>query len=91
MEGKYLYEIGDLVKVRDDIDRNMQYRMRSGPKAGREPGTVYNIEKYRGSVHKIIAYELGYYKIDNDLDHLYWSDEMFEPMSVNECICDSLL
>ena len=35
MEGKYLYEIGDLVKVRDDIDRNMQYRMRSGPEAGR--------------------------------------------------------
>mgnify|MGYP006982353800 CR=1 FL=1 len=29
MEGKYLYEIGDLVKVRDDIDRNMQYRMQS--------------------------------------------------------------
>lgn len=25
MEGKYLYEIGDLVKVRDDIDRNMQF------------------------------------------------------------------
>lgn len=48
MEGKYLYEIGDLVKVRDDIDRNMQYRMRSGPKAGWEPGTVYHIGKYKG-------------------------------------------
>ena len=91
MEGKYLYEIGDLVKVRDDIDRNMQYRMRSGPKAGWEPGTVYHIGKYKGLVHKIISYELGYYKIDNDPDHLYWSDEMFEPMSVNECCCESLL
>lgn len=91
MEGKYLYEIGDLVKVRDDINRSMQYRMRSGPKAGCEPGTVYHIEKYKGSVHKIISYELGYYKIDNDPDHLYWSDEMFEPMSVNECCCESLL
>ena len=89
MEGKYLYEIGDLVKVRDDIDRNMQYRMRSGPKAGCEPGTVYNIEKYMGSVHKIIAYDEGYYKIDNDPDYLYWSDEMFEPMS--EYCCESLL
>lgn len=52
MEGKYLYEIGDLVKVRDDIDRNMQYRMRSGPKAGREPGTVYYIENIRGQSTK---------------------------------------
>jgi hypothetical protein len=91
MKRKYLYEIGDLVKVRDDIDRNMQYRMRSGPKARCEPGTVYHIGKYRGSVHKIIAYDEGYYKIDNDPDCLFWSDEMFEPMSVNECICDSLL
>lgn len=91
MKRKYLYEIGDLVKVRDDIDRNMQYRMRSGPKAGCEPGTVYNIGKYKGSVHKIIAYDECYYKIDNDPDCLFWSDEMFEPMSVNECCCDSLL
>lgn len=91
MEGKYLYEIGDLVKVRDDIDRNMQYRMRSGPKAGREPGTVYNIEKYKGSVHEIISYERGFYKIDNDPDRLFWSDEMFKLVCVNECICDSLL
>lgn len=91
MEGKYLYEIGDLVKVRDDINHSKKYYMRSGPRAGHEPGTVYEIEKYKGSVHKIISYELGCYKIDNDPDHLYWSDEMFEPVSVNECICDSLL
>lgn len=91
MKGEYLYKIGDIVKVRDDIDRNMYYYMRSGPKAGCEPGTVYHIGKYNGSVHKIISYELGYYQIDNDPDHLYWSDGMFEPMSVNECICDSLL
>ena len=91
MEDKYLYKIGDFVKVRDDIDRSTQYYMCSGPKDGSNPGTVYHIEKYRGSVHKIIAYDKGYYKIDNDPDRLYWSDEMFEPMSVNECCCESLL
>lgn len=52
MKGEYLYKIGDIVKVRDDIDRNMYYYMRSGPKAGCEPGTVYHIGKYKGSVHK---------------------------------------
>ena len=46
MKGEYLYKIGDIVKVRDDIDRNMYYYMRSGPKAGCEPGTVYHIGKY---------------------------------------------
>lgn len=45
MKGEYLYKIGDIVKVRDDIDRNMYYYMRSGPKAGCEPGTVYHIGK----------------------------------------------
>lgn len=89
MKGKYLYKIGDLVKVRDDINRITKYYMRSGPADGCDPGTVYHIEEYRGSVHKIIAYDHGYYKIDDDLDHLYWSDEMFEPMS--ECCCESLL
>ena len=59
MEGEYLYEIGDLVKVRDDIDRNMHYNMRSGPMDGYDPGTVYHIQKYRGSVHKIIAYGIS--------------------------------
>lgn len=91
MEGEYLYKIGDLVKVRDDIDRNMHYYMRSGSRAGCEPGTVYHIEKYKGSVHEIISYDRGYYKIDNDPDRLCWSDEMFEPVSVNECCCESLL
>lgn len=91
MEGKYLYEIGDLVKVRDDINSSKEYYMRSGPRAGCEPSTVYNIEKYKGSVHEIISYERGYYKIDNDPDCLLWSDEMFEPMLVNECCCESLL
>ena len=91
MEGKYLYKIGDLVKVRDDINHSKKYYMRFGPRAGCEPGTVYHIEEYKGSVHEIISYDRGYYKIDNDPDHLCWSDEMFEPVSVNECICDSLL
>lgn len=91
MEGKYLYEIGDLVKVRDDINSIRKYYMRSGPRAGCEPGTVPHIEKYKGSVHEIISYERGFYKIDNDPDHLFWSDEMFEPMSVNECCCEFLL
>lgn len=91
MEVKYLYEIGDLVKVRDDINPSRKYYMRSGPRAGCEPGTVSHIEKYKGSVHKIISYELGYYKIDDDFDHLYWSDEMFKLVCVNEYICDSLL
>lgn len=89
MEDKYLYKIGDFVKVRDDIDRNTKYYMHSGPMDGCDPGTVYHIERYKGSVHKIIAYDEGYYKIDNDPDCLYWSDEMFEPMS--ECCCESLL
>lgn len=89
MEDKYLYKIGDIVKVRDDIDRNTKYYMHSGPMDGYDPGTVYHIEKYRGSVHKIIAYDGGYYKIDNDPNYLYWSDEMFEPMS--EYCCESLL
>ena len=33
MEGKYLYEIGDLVKVRDDINSIRKYYMRSGNRA----------------------------------------------------------
>lgn len=91
MSRYYRYKNGEEVVVRPDLERGVQYYMRSGPRAGHEPGTVYEIEKYKGSVHKIISYERGCYKIDNDIDHLYWSDEMFEPMSVNECICDSLL
>lgn len=91
MSRYYQYKNGEEVFVRPDLERGVQYYMRSGPEAGREPGTVYDIGKYKGSVHKIISYEHGYYKIDNDPDHLYWSDEMFEPMSVNECCCESLL
>lgn len=91
MSRYYQYKNGEEVFVRPDLERGVQYYMRSGPKAGCEPGTVYHIGKYKGSVHKIISYELGYYQIDNDPDHLYWSDGMFEPMSVNEYICDSLL
>lgn len=52
MEGKYLYEIGDLVKVRDDIDRNMQYRMRSAPKLDANPGLYIISENIRGQSTK---------------------------------------
>lgn len=52
MEGKYLYEIGDLVKVRDDINSNRKYYMRSGPRADANPGLYLISKNIRGQSMK---------------------------------------
>lgn len=85
----YLYKIGDTVKIRSDISYLESYCMRSGPKRGRDPGTVRDMEKYRNQIRTITGYDFGFYKIDNDSKDFCWSDDMFE--IPDECTCASLL
>lgn len=50
------------------------------------------MKKYAGQeivIEKIRSYS-GVYKAQG-IDGCIWSDEMFEPLVVDECVCDSLL
>lgn len=81
---EYLYKIGDIVRIRPDISCSESYRMRSGPKNGKDPGTAMGMENYSGQVHAITGYDYGFYQIDNDPENFCWSDDMFEPVRISD-------
>lgn len=96
MEKKYLYNIGDIVKIRDRLSCYGHYCMISGPGAGRDPGiNQYMIDRC-GEIHTITGYTPSYYLIDDEPDETHemgpfsWSDEMLE-LAKPECFCQSLL
>ena len=97
MEKEYLYKIGDIVRIRDGLDSNGTYRMKSGPMDGYNPGINNSMTKRGGEIHTILGYtDYDCYHIDDDpnkKDHYgnwNWTDEMLEPVE-NEFYCESLL
>lgn len=88
----YMYHPGDRVRVRPDLSEGEGYKMLSGENKGKPWVILDWMKKYAGQeiVIEKIKSASGVYKAQG-IDGCIWSDEMFEPMSVNECICDSLL
>lgn len=97
MEKEYLYKIGDIVKIREGLDSNGTYRMKSGPMGGYGPGINKSMTRRGGEIHMILGYtNCNCYHIDDDPNgkdscgDWNWADEMLEPVE-NECCCESLL
>lgn len=88
----YMYHPGDRVRVRPDLSEGEGYKMLSGENKGKPWIILDWMKKYAGQeiVIEKIRSDSGVYKAQG-IDGCIWSDGMFEPMSVNECICDSLL
>mgnify|MGYP000689484116 CR=1 FL=1 len=85
----YMYHPGDRVRVRPDLSEGEGYKMLSGENKGK-PWIL--LKKYAGLeiVIEKIKSASGVYKAQG-IDGCIWSDEMFEPFVVDECVCDSLL
>lgn len=97
MTKEYLYNVGDVVRIREGLDQNESYRMQSGPSDGRNPGINKSMTRRGGEVHMILGYTaLGCYYIDDNPNakdshgNWSWADEMLEPVE-NGCYCESLL
>lgn len=88
----YMYHPGDRVRVRPDLSEGEGYKMLSGENKGKPWIILDWMKKYAGQeiVIEKIRSDSGVYKAQG-IDGCIWSDEMFEPMSVNECYCESLL
>jgi hypothetical protein len=88
----YMYHPGDRVRVRPDLSEDEDYKMLSGENEGQRWMIFDWMKKYAGQeivIQKIVQ-DRGVYEAQG-IDGCIWSDEMFEPLVVGECVCDSLL
>lgn len=88
----YMYHPGDRVRVRPDLSEDEDYKMLSGENKGQRWMIFDWMKKYAGQeiVIQEIAQARGVYKAQG-IDDCVWTDEMFEPLAVGECVCYSLL
>lgn len=88
----YMYHPGDRVRVRLDLSEYEDYKMLSGENKGQRWVILDWMKKYAGQeiVIQEIAQARGVYKAQG-IDGCIWTDEMFESLVVDECVCDSLL
>lgn len=67
MEKEYLYKIGDIVRIREGLDSNGTYRMKSGPMDGYSLGINKSMTRRGGEIHMILGYtNCNCYHIDDD-------------------------
>ena len=66
------YKVGDIVKVRSDLDVNKRYK--------RFHVTI-NMIGFKGKLVRIARVFNNYYNIYEDLNEWSWNDEMFEPLT----------
>lgn len=97
MRREYLYNIGDIVRIREGLDYTELYRMQSGPSDDYDPAINNSMIKRGGEIHTILDYTAcDCYHIDDDPNekdfrgNWSWADEMLEPVE-NGCYCESLL
>lgn len=97
MEKEYLYNVGDVVRIRERLDYTKVYYMRSGPMYCYSPGINEPMTRRGGEIHTILGYtDCDCYHIDdgpNEKDpcgNWSWTDEMLEPIKYG-CYCESLL
>lgn len=88
----YMYHPGDRVRVRLDLSEHEEYKMLSGENKGQRWVIFDWMKKYAGQeiVTQKIAQTSGVYRAQG-IDGCIWADEMFEPLVVDECVCDLLL
>lgn len=88
----YMYHPDDRVRVRLDLSEYEDYKMLSGENKGQRWVIFDWMKKYAGQeiVIQEIAQARGVYKAQG-IDGCIWTDEMFESLVVDECVCDSLL
>lgn len=88
----YMYHPGDRVRVCPDLSEHKEYKMLSGKNKGQCWVVFPWMKKYAGQEIVIEEIKSGYgvYKAQG-IDSCIWADEMFEPLVVDECVCDSLL
>ena len=88
---KYMYQPGDIVIVRKDLDKYKSYKMFAGPYKDKTWGIHTDMCLMRGqAVHISGIHEYGAYLI-SETDEFVWTDEMFSGLAYNECCCNSLL
>ena len=88
-EVDYMYHPGDVVRVREDLAENTNYKMCSGKNNGADCWIWGWMKEYAGKQITIKRIDgNGFYEAAI-IEDCIWSDEMFEPL--NECLCSSLL
>ena len=88
----YMYHPGDKVLVRPDLSTYRNYKMLSGKNKGQSWLVLSWMKKYAGQeiVIQKIESARGVYEAKG-IDGCIWTDEMFEPLTIGECVCYSLL
>lgn len=88
-EVDYMYHPGDVVRVREDLAENTNYKMCSGKNNGADCWIWGWMKEYAGKQITIKRINGdGFYEAAT-IEDCVWSDEMLEPL--NECFCSSLL
>ena len=87
----YFYDIGDTVVVKSDLRTDIDYYMKSGPRATMCNSVTEKMKRYAGKVVHVADYINGQYLIEEDDYKWVWTDDMFEDVSDKECLCTSLL
>lgn len=83
----YMYHPGDVVRVREDLAENTNYKMCSGKNNGVDCWIWGWMKEYAGKQITIKRIDGGFYRAEG-IDCI-WTDDMFE--APNECFCSSLL
>lgn len=87
---EYKYEIGQLVRVRPDLENGEFYAMASGPEAGKRWRVVSDMMGFAGQLVHIRKYSgTGAYWIE-EMESCVWTDEMFTTPTA-AFYCKSLL
>ena len=76
------YKVGDKVRVRSDLEVNMDY----GPQT-----FVREMSQYIGKVVTISETYSNRYNIKEDEDEWYWTDEMFEGLAEDELTAEEAI
>ena len=83
----YMYHPGDRVRVKPELFEYEDYKMLSGKNKGQCWLVLSWMKKYAGQeiVIQEIVQDRGVYKAQG-IDGCIWTDEMFEPLVVDECL-----
>lgn len=75
----YLYQVGDQVRVRQDLNSHQTYFMVGNPKS--HNSATSEMVKLAGQVVTISATDCGQYRVFECSRWLYWTDEMFDGLA----------
>ena len=72
---EFTYIVGDLVRVREDLQNNATYKMHNSTQ---DNVAIKQMVRFAGDTVTITGINFGQYRIEQDDGRYLWTDEMFD-------------